>query len=114
MTDLENQVTTLASLPGDVRALTDRTGVVESQIVQLRGEMREEFSAIRSDIAEMRSDITGLRNDMAGLRGELGELREGMADNTRELAGQILATQREMRLLHEEVIDRISRIGQRQ
>jgi predicted nucleic acid-binding Zn-ribbon protein len=141
VTNLENHYQALTSLPGDVRALTDRMGVVESEIVQLRGEMRGEFSAIRVDIAEMRSDIAelrhsdaslhndiaglrndmaglrndmaGLRNDMAGLRGEMLELRESMADNTRQLAGKILANQREMRLLHEEVLDRISRIGER-
>lgn len=154
VTHLENQMTALASLPGDVRALTARMGVIESEIVQLRGEMRGELSAVRSDIGELRSDIgelrsniaemrsdiaelrhsdaglhndiaglrndmaglrndmAGLRNDMAGVRGEMSELREGMANNTRELAGQILATQREMRVLHEAVIERIARIGE--
>jgi predicted nuclease with TOPRIM domain len=62
---LEQRVAGLESLPGRVTA-------VERQIVQLREEMRDGFSAIRQ---EMTSEVGGLRGEFGELRGEFGELR---------------------------------------
>lgn len=72
---LERRVTTLEQLPASIDDLT-------SQIVQLRAEMRDEFSAVHSRIAEQGKT----------LRGEIGDL----------------ATH--MRVLHEEVISRIAQL----
>ena len=91
VTDLEKLAESLAPLPARMEAVEGRLGIVEtrlgtveSQIVQLRTEMRVEFSAVRDDIAA-----------------------QGV-----ELTGHVLETQREMRVLHEEVIRRIALIGE--
>jgi len=72
--------------------LPERVGALESQFVQLRNEMRAEFSALR------------------------GEIRAGDEETRRELRSEIRAgdeeTQRLMRVLHEEVIPRIALIGE--
>jgi hypothetical protein len=84
VTTLEARVTALEQLPARVDALA-------SQVLQLRKEMRAEFSAVR---AEMAAQSRTLRQETAeqgtALRQEIGGL----------------ATQ--MRVLHEEVIGRIA------
>lgn len=77
MDNLEDRVTTLDELPEKVTAL-------ESQVVQLRGEMRGEFSAIRQ---EMRDEFAAVREEMKALFAE---------------------SQRHARILHEDVITRIA------
>ena len=120
VTDLEKLAETLAPMPLRMQAVEGRLGVVEtrlgvvetrlgtvetrlgtveSQIVQLRTEMRVEFSAVRHEMAD---GLTSVRT----------ELRADIADRGRELAGHILATQRQMRVMHEEVIKRIALIGE--
>ena len=47
---LEKQVSLLLQLPAQVADLTERVAGVESQVLQLRHEMRDGFSAIRSDL----------------------------------------------------------------
>jgi hypothetical protein len=78
---LEQKVTALEELPARMSAL-------ETQIVQLRGEMKGEFSAVRQ---EMRSLGESLRGEM------------------RTMNDQTLA---QMRMLHEEVIDRIGKLDE--
>jgi VIT1/CCC1 family predicted Fe2+/Mn2+ transporter len=78
---VEMRVGALEELPG-------RMAAVESQIVELRTELRGEFSAVRGEMREME-----------------GRLREEM----RALSGE---TRAQMRTLHEEVLDRVSRIGE--
>jgi hypothetical protein len=48
--DLEETVESLRDLPDRTAKLEARMGAVETQIVQLRTEMRDEFSAIRRDM----------------------------------------------------------------
>ena len=67
--------------------LPDRVTALESQIVLLRDEMRSEFSAVREDAAETRRVLT--------------ERMESLFDTN----------QRHMRLLHEDLVERIARIG---
>ena len=74
----------LVSLEGRLVNVEERLVVVEGQIVQLRGEMHGEFSAIRDNMNE--------RFDALYERGE--------------------DTRRFMRGLHEEVLDRIGRLGE--
>ena len=74
----------LVSLEGRLVNVEERLVVVEGQIVQLRGEMHGEFSAIRRNMNE--------RFDALYERGE--------------------DTRRFMRVLHEEVLDRIGRLGE--
>ena len=81
MDNLERRVEILERLP-------DRVTALESQIVQLRDEMRSEFSAVRADAVETRRVLT--------------ERMESLFD----------ANQRHMRLLHEDLVERIARMGE--
>ena len=74
---LEQRVTELERLP-------DRMSALESQIVQLRAEMRDEFSAVRQ------------------------EIRAGDEETRRVLGERIDETNRHMRVLHEDVIGRLA------
>ena len=49
---LEVTVEGLASLPAEVREIKERVGSVEVQLVQLRGEMRNGFIALRTELGE--------------------------------------------------------------
>jgi len=73
---------------------------VESQIVQLRGEMRSEFSAIRADVAAVKTDVSAIR----------GEIREVDAGLTKEMHAAFDANERHMRTLHEDLVQRIATI----
>ena len=68
---LEKTVEGLQTLPAEVAVLGERVGSVETQIVQLRGEMRVEFSDVRT---EMRTEFAAVRSEMrtefAGVRDE--------------------------------------------
>ena len=76
---LELRVTELEKLP-------ERLTAVESQIVQLRTEMRDEFSAVRE------------------------EIRAGNAETRHMLGERIDETNRHMRVLHDDVIGRLALI----
>jgi predicted nucleic acid-binding Zn-ribbon protein len=78
---LEETVRELATLPKRVEA-------VASQILQLREDMRSEFSAMRDDV---RSEFAAIRQ----------EIRDGDEE-----------TRRYMRILHEEVLGRIDTIAE--
>ena len=103
---LEQRMTALEELPARVEAL-------ESQIVQLRGEMHGEFAALRTEMraadeetrrvlceelgksrdeligqfrGELRGEIGQLRDD---LRGEIGQVRDDLGGEIRQLRGEI-------------------------
>ena len=82
MDRLERRVEILERLP-------DRVTAVESQIVLLRDEMRSEFSAVRAEI----------RGGDEETRRVLTERMESLFD----------ANERHMRLLHEDLVERIAR-----
>ncbi len=107
--NLENTVGSLSGLPMQMASLA-------SQFVQLRQDVRAEISAIRSEVGELRGEVGELRGEVGELRGEvvtLGQtLREEMASMHRELAGAILATNVQMRALHEDLVERIRLIGE--
>jgi hypothetical protein len=92
---LEQTVAELASLPSRMTA-------VELQIVRLRDEMHAGFSAVRPELAVMRDDLrTELKSTAESLRAEIrAEIRSGDEE-----------TRRYMRVLHEDVIARISALG---
>jgi len=98
----------------NLERLPERMDRVESQIVQLRTEMHDEFSAVREEIRtageevkrELREEIRAgdeeTRRLMHALQEEVNrELRE-------EIRGGDEETRRLMRVLHEDVIGRFS------
>jgi len=80
---------------------------LESQISQLRDEMHEEFSAVRREIA------TGDEGCVRSLR---EEIRAGDEETRRVLREEIRAGDEErrhlMRVLHEEVLHRMAKLGE--
>jgi predicted nucleic acid-binding OB-fold protein len=126
---LEETVDSLRDLPARTASLEVRMGAVELQIVQLRGEMRDEFSAIRREMVtkdEFKSDLATLRMatkaDVARLAGEMVatmaskadlealrlEVREDIAGLGREMAARILESESRTRVLFEDVVSRIA------
>lgn len=128
---LEETVDSLRDLPARTVSLEVRMAAVELQIVQLRGEMRDEFSAIRREMVtkdEFKSDLATLRMDMATkadvarLAGEMVatmaskadlealrlEVREDIAGLGREMAARMLESESRTRVLFEDVVARIA------
>jgi F0F1-type ATP synthase membrane subunit b/b' len=113
---LERQVEVLERLPERVTAL-------EVQIVQLRDEMRAEFSTTRAEARAGDEDVVRtLRDEIrAGDEHVVNTLREeiraGDEETRRELRTEIRdgdeETRRFMRILHEEVLERIQILGDR-
>jgi predicted nuclease with TOPRIM domain len=103
---LEQRVAGLESLPGRVTA-------VERQIVQLREEMRDGFSAIRQ---EMTSEVGGLRGEFGELRGEFGELRgefgelRGEVGELRGEVGELRGEVGELRGEVDELRDKVDKV----
>ena len=87
----------------ELRELPARVAGVELQIVQLRAEMREAFSATRVE----------LRSEMHGIRDELRTEMHGMRDDLRnEIRAGDQATRDFMRMLYEDTIARIATMGE--
>jgi hypothetical protein len=88
-----------------LEVLPERVAAVELQLVQLRAEMRAEFSATQ---AEMRAGDEETRRVLRE------EIRDGDEETRRTLREEIRAgdeeTRRFMRVLHEDVITRLAAI----
>jgi len=78
---------------------------LEGQIVQLRGEMRSEFSAIREELRSVDEDIRRTLRD---------EIRAGDEETRRVLSTQMRelfeANKTHMLVLHEDLVQRIATI----
>ena len=86
---LERKVEALEQLPARMTA-------IELQILQFREEVRAEFSATRAELrAEIRAANDTLRDELRA------EIRGGDEE-----------TRRYMRVLHEEVLDRLARLDE--
>jgi cell division septum initiation protein DivIVA len=86
--NLTDRVEVLEMKVGSLEELPARISAVESQIVQLRIEMRGEFSAVRQEMRALNEETTA---EMRTLNAE---------------------TKAQLLTLHEEVLDRISRMGE--
>ena len=97
---LDRKVEALESLPKRVTA-------VELRLVQLRDDMRVEFSAMRAELrAEIRAGDEETRRELRA------EIRAGDKETRRQLREGDEETRRYMRLFHEEVISRLATIQQ--
>jgi hypothetical protein len=97
--NLTERVEVLEMKVGMLEELPARMSAVEAQIVQLRTEMRDGFSAVRQETREVGG---ALRSEMQEQEGRLRQEMRALNEETRA----------EAKMLHEEVIDRISRIGE--
>jgi hypothetical protein len=121
--DLEETVESVRDLPDRTAKLEARMGAVETQIVQLRTEMRDEFSAIRRDMVtkddlrdelsrfatkdELRHELSrfATKDDLNALR---NEVREDIADLGRDFAARLLESEGRTRVLIEDLAARIT------
>ena len=94
---IETRVDRVEQQVGELAALPARVSALESQIVQFRSEVRDEFSAVRS---EMTGEFAAVRSQMAS---ESEALRAEMRAGDEE-------SRRYMRVLHEEVLGRLATI----
>jgi len=92
---LEKTLESLAEIPRRMTAVEDHVGSLELQIGQLRSEMHDECSAVRREAAATRSDLLEVFD--AGSRATEALFKETWA---------------QMRTLHEDVISRITRLGE--
>ena len=136
---LEKTVDSLRELPSRVIRVEVRVTAVEEQVVQLRGEMRDGFSAVLQVIdassvatqrlidearAETKQGFADVRAEMvqgfAEVRGEMaqgfadvrGEMAQGFATVRVEMTQGLGDVRTEMRVLHEDLVERIARIGE--
>jgi DNA repair protein RadC len=139
---LEETLNSLRQVPDDLKALNGRMTRVDVQMLQLRTEMREEFSAVRGEMATKADLAEGLaaariaaKDDLAAMRRDLAnneladlkrELREDIAGMGRNLAQIILDTQHQVtrtqrliaegqsqtRMMFEEVVSRLNVLGE--
>jgi hypothetical protein len=124
---LEETMKSLKGLPRRVDALELRMAGVESQVLQLRTEMRDGFlaTATKADLERFatKEDLErfATKADLeryatkADLAGAVAELREEIAGGVREMAGQLREFERRsegrMRILIEDAMSRaITRI----
>ena len=140
---LELAVSALATIPSQVADLAARTAAVESQVLQLRSEMRvefsalrgwtgEEFAAVREELAatqrETREEFAAVRGEFAAVREELAatqretreefatvrsEMQQGFVAVTTEMGRQILESESRSRAMFEEALSRIATISER-
>jgi chromosome segregation ATPase len=139
---LEETLNSLRQVPDDLKALNGRMTRVDVQMLQLRTEMREEFSAVRGEMATKADLAEGLaaariaaKDDLAAMRRDLAnneladlkrELREDIAGMGGNLAQIILDTQHQVtrtqrliaegqsqtRMMFEEVVSRLNVLGE--
>jgi len=108
--DLTARVEVLEMKVAALEGLPERVSAVESQIVQLRDEMRGGFSAVHQEMRDLSSTFRG---EMRGLESTLRAEMRALNDETRlEMRALNEDTKNQMRVLHEDVIDRIARIGE--
>jgi hypothetical protein len=119
--NLTERVEVLEMKVGSLEALPARMSAVESQIVELRTEMRAEFSAVRQEMralneetrAEMRALNEETRAEMRTLNEETRTEMRTLNEETRaEMRTLNEETKAQLLTLHEEVLDRISRMGE--
>jgi hypothetical protein len=111
---LESAVAELNELPGQMKALS-------SQFLLLRQEVGDRITALRGDMRAMRGELGAEMDAMrVELRGEMGTMRDGlraeMAAMRTELTEAIHDGDErvlsQMRTLHEDLVDRITRLGE--
>jgi hypothetical protein len=100
--DLERRVRILEDQVAELQELPARVAAIASQILQLRAEVQDGFSALRAANAETRSEMVRLdgetRAEMVRLNGETRAEMVRLTDETRA----------QMRVLHEEIIARLA------
>jgi predicted RNase H-like nuclease (RuvC/YqgF family) len=112
--ELEKTVAALTGLPGEVSQLSRRVSTLKSETVHLRTEMKGECSAVRHELAGTRDDLLAvIETGSHATQQMFDEVREDIRAFRQETASRFDGLGTQMRVLHEDVIERISRLGGR-
>lgn len=103
VTVLEGKVDTLSDR---VDTLTDRVDTLTDRVDTLAIETREGFTRVDAEFVNVRTEM---RTGFQALEYQIGASEEGTQAAIR---GSGEETRRQMRILHEEVLDRIARLGE--
>lgn len=106
VTALEKVAESLAPLPAQMAAMNDRMANVESQIVQLRGDLDVRTIEIL-EVVDSASKATQTMHDEV-----IRTIREGDQAVLRAVREGDEETRRQMRVLHEDLVERIARLGE--
>jgi hypothetical protein len=103
---LEKQVHRLVRRVDMLERLPERVGAMESQILQLRGDV----AVLRTEMHELHATTIRV---VEALHVETNRRMEASnVETNRRMEELNVATRRHMLVLHEEVIDRIGRLGE--
>ena len=95
--DLEKLAQTLAPMPGQMAQLGDRVADVESRL----GSVESRLGLVQSQIVQLRTDMSD------GFSATKEELREDIAALGREMAAQFVRAGNQTRMLHEDLVERM-------
>lgn len=110
VTVLEGKVDTLSdrvdTLAGRIDTLVDRVDTLTDRVDTLAIDTREGFTRVDAEFVNVRTEM---RTGFQALEYQIGASEEGTHAAIR---GSQEETRRQMRILHEEVLDRIARLGE--
>jgi chromosome segregation ATPase len=113
---LERQMEGFDELPGRMTSLEGRMGSLEGRMGSLEermGSLEERMGLLEERVASLEEQVSQLRSEM---RTEFSNVRGEMREMRAELIARMDAGDQEtrtlMRVLHEDVIDRIARLGE--
>jgi hypothetical protein len=108
---LEERVTLLEN---ELRGLPERVGAVETQVTagvvqtaEFREEVRDKFEQVRGEFSGVRGEISDVRREIAQFR---EEVRAEFVAVRKEIKDGDDETRRLMRVLHEDLVERIALI----
>jgi multidrug resistance efflux pump len=124
---LENTLLGPDGITAQLTGLRSDTAALQASVTELRRDvaLRTDLEELRRDVATRtdleelrramvpRAEFDSLRGDVASVRVDLDALRGELHVETGTLRAAIEQTNIHMRVLHEEVLERLARIGER-
>ena len=105
-------------LDANVTGLTVRIGSLETGVGEFKREVRSEFAAVRGEMAAEFADVRHeMRTGFSALEYQIDTSISASGARLQDFVHDAIkaseeATHRHMRVLHEEVLERISRLGE--
>ena len=110
---LEERLTGIENGLNDIRADVRELRTDAAQLHEGQAALRTDVAELREGQAELRTDVAGLHSDVRELRTDVEELRTGqvvLGAGLNHLRARVGDIDHQMRVLHEDVIDRIKAI----
>jgi archaellum component FlaC len=100
--------TALAGVRDEVTGVRGELAGVRDEVTVVRGELtglRDEVTGVRGELAGVRDEFAGVRDEFVGVRDEFATVRSEIRQGDEE-------TRRYMRVLYEELVERIKIMGE--